>query len=370
MRRVALIQNPSSRYGVLGAMTEALGAAFARMGIQASISDGNVEKIIQAGDLPDCSWGINTLLDENVLFRPFGIMHVDLSVDTFIHSIPYALHLPHLIQLFVDGDSCEHFISLGGERVCWFPHAIAQETIDLVRSERDIPLSDRPYDVTLLGSHFPKSAWLDSSEGAVKPLREVIHQALADLSYPFFSEAFNAIALNSQLEHVDAVGLLTVLETALRRAYRERILNVLHGSDIHIFTGREDAESWGKEGGRYFFHPPVDFHDVIRVCCQSKAVINSSPHIRPGYHERLFLSLASGAVTVVERGRLPRWLSEEGRVVEYDSGSLESVPRRIEEARRCPYNREKVLSWLSSEHTWDVRLRRILPVIECLLKNN
>jgi hypothetical protein len=112
------------------------------------------------------------------------------------------------------------------------------------------------------------------------------------------------------------------------------------------------------------FHPPVDFRDVIHICCQSKVVINSFPHIRKGYHERLFLSLASGAITLVERGRLPAWLVAEGRVVEYDGSSLESVPQRLIEAQSRPYNREKVLSWLSAEHTWDVRLQQLLPVIE------
>ena len=74
--------------------------------------------------------------------------------------------------------------------------------------------------------------------------------------------------------------------------------------------------------------------------------------------------MASGAITVTERGRLPHWLVEQGRVVEYDSGSLATVPDRLREAERKPYDRERVLKWLSMEHTWDVRLRKVLPEIE------
>jgi hypothetical protein len=374
MKNIALIKNEESKYDVLGAMTEDLAAAFTRKGIRAPIYEvvgedygALAEKIRR--NLPDCTWGINTALDEGFLFRSSGVPHVDLSVDSCLHNLPWGLHLPHLVQLFIDETSVDLFSSYGAKRIHWFPHAIAQETIDKVRSSPSIALEDRPYDVTLLGSHYPGSEWLDRPLNGKKvlwPLKRVIDGALADLSFPFISEALNCIADIPQLEDVDALGLITALELVLRGVDRDRLLHVLRGRDIHIFTGVEDAAEWMRalsaQGST--FHPPVDFRDVIHICCQSKVVINSFPHIRKGYHERLFLSLASGAITLVERGRLPAWLVAEGRVVEYDGSSLESVPQRLIEAQSRPYNREKVLSWLSAEHTWDVRLQQLLPVIE------
>lgn len=373
-KHVALIKNRVSKYDVLGAMTEALAAAFVRKGIRTSTYEvvgkdfASLAGTIRQ-DLPDCTWGINTELDEDFLFRSSGVPHVDLSVDSCLHNIPWGLHLPHLVQLFVDGSSVDLFSSYGAQRVHWFPHAIAQETIDIVRSSPQIALEDRPYDVTVLGSHYPGIEWLDRPIDGKRVLRRlsgVIDKALADLSFPFIPEALNCIADIPQLEDVDALGLLTALEMVLRGADRDRLLRVLRKRSIHIFTEVEDAAEWMRAGSAQgcTFHPPVDFHDVIQVCCQSKVVVNSFPHIRKGYHERLFLSLASGALTLVERGRLPPWLVDEGRVVEYDSATLESIPQRLLEAQTRPYNRDRVLLWLSSEHTWDARLQRLLPIID------
>ena len=351
MKQVALIRNTASKYGVLGSMTEALATAFTRLGIENTVYDPRavLEKV--RSNPPDCTWGMNILLDENVLFRPFGVPHVTLSVDTVIHSLPSALDMPHAVQLFVDNSSCEFLTSHGVKKALWFPHAIAQETLDAVRL---IPLDERPYDVALIGSYFPKR------KGLAPPLSNMVDRALESFFFPFLQESLNAITDIPQLENV---------EIALRRADRERIVKVLRGRSIHIFTGIEDAVVWTREepNQNYIFHLPVAFRDVARLCCQSRVVINSSPHIRPGYHERLFLSLASGAITLVERGRLPAWLVDEGRIVEYDSATLESVPHRLIEAQSRPYNREKVLSWLSSEHTWDARLKQLLPSIEGLI---
>jgi hypothetical protein len=374
MKHVALIKNDSGSYNVLGAMTEALAAAFARMGVRSPVYEvvgeefGVLAERIRK-DLPECTWGINTALDENFLFQSSGVPHVDLSVDSCIRNLPWGLHLPHLVQLFVDEASVDLFSSYGVERVHWFPHAIAQETIDIVRAQPPSPLDTRPYDVALIGSHFPGGEWLErpiDGKRVLRPLRKVIDQALADRSFPFVQEALDGIAQIPELEHVDVIGLLNALEMVLRGVDRERLLHVLRGRSIHIFTGVEDAAEWMREGSAKgcTFHPPVDFHDVIHICCQSKVVINSFPHIRCGYHERLFLSLASGAITLVERGRLPSWLLDVGRVVEYDTSSLQTVPQRLIEAQNRPYDRARVLSWLGSEHTWDARLQQLLPTIE------
>ena len=353
MQRIALIRNKVSKYGVLGAMTDSLASAFTRLGIEVSVYDPDTafEKICDS--LPDCTWGINVFLGEDVFFRPFGIPHVNLSVDTLLYSPASALNAPHSTKLFVDNSSCEIMKSLGSEKTLWFPHAIARETIDEIRP---LPLNERPYDVSLIGSYFPKG------EEIPPPLSKLIEQGLESLSFPFLQRAIEAVKTSAPLK-------LCALEIALRRADRERIIKVLRGRQIHIFTGIEDAATWAKEepDQHYSFHPPADFREAAKLCCLSKVVINSSPHLRPGYHERLFLSLASGAITLVERGRLPSWLVEEGRVVEYDSASLESVPGRLIEAQRRPYNREKVLTWLSSEHTWDARLQNLLPKIERLI---
>ena len=109
--------------------------------------------------------------------------------------------------------------------------------------------------------------------------------------------------------------LANSIERYARGLDRERLLVALKGRSVHIFTEKEDAIHWSKEEAAHGcrFNPPVPFDEVVDICRMSKVVINSVPHIRKGYHERLFLSLASGAVTLVRRGlELPSWLRRPG----------------------------------------------------------
>jgi hypothetical protein len=145
----------------------------------------------------------------------------------------------------------------------------------------------------------------------------------------------------------------------------------LKGRTVHIFTETEDAVLWSKEDAANgcLFNPPVPFDEVVNICRMSKVVINSIPHIRKGYHERLFLSLASGAVTLVRKGvALPAWLVKTGRVVEYAGNFLGELELQLQEAEKHPYDSEKILNWLETEHSWDARLKQHLPEIEKSIK--
>ena len=382
MRRVALLENTISKFGVLGCMTRALRDAFEAIGVQTTVYEvqGDPEpEFFEAvkKEAPDCTWSINIFMDESSLYYPCGIPHVELSVDSLTYYHPFALKSPHLVPLFVDKSSCDLLSLYGGNRSHWFPHAISQKTIDHVRSLPPIPLERRPFDVTLLGSFLDhwqaRKIWeTHFSPIDAKAFMSFAERSLVDSSFELLSEVLlyfeNTPRVKDVIEraHLSPFSLANTIELYARGLDRERLLKALKGRNIQIFTGIEDAVLWSKEEAakEALFCPPVPFDEVIDICRMSKVAINSAPHIRKGYHERLFLSLASGAVTVAGKGRLPAWLQEEGRLVEYDGNSLDDLLVRVQEAERRPYNQEKVLSWLEAEHTWEARLRQLLPEIE------
>lgn len=386
MQSVVLFQNTVSKYGVLGQMIRDMQKAFVRRGIRAVIRELNpdpeeIKKVVEH-EAPDCTWSINTYLDEHVVFSHLGIPQVDLSVDSVIHSCPDALVAPHIVSLFVDKASCDLFSEYSDNPVCWFPHAIAKEVIEQVRNAEVAPLENRPYDVTLIGSFIDhereKRLWNSLFDpGIVDTFVSLAERGLADHSFPFVEQALLYIKETVQVQEVlQSVGLtsrvfLHSVERYARGLDRERLLKALSSRTIHIFTDPEDAKQWSsREAARTcHFEPAVPFSEVVNVCRNSKVVINSAPHIQRGYHERLFLSLASGAVTLVGTGHLlPSWLVETGRVVKYDSSSLDGLAEKIRAAEERPFDAEKILSWLEREHTWDARLDQHLPEIERSVK--
>ena len=76
LRHVALLRHTRSKFGVLSAMTDGLRSAFERAGIRASVIDS-----IDADTLgeavrqlaPDCTFGVNISVSEQLLFYPIHI---------------------------------------------------------------------------------------------------------------------------------------------------------------------------------------------------------------------------------------------------------------------------------------------------------
>ena len=363
---VVLLRHTRSKFGVLSAMTDGLCSALDRAGIQTFVIDRlNIDTL--ADEIkrlaPDCTLGVNISVSEHLLFYPLNIPHVAFYVDTLVHYLPGIFERPHSISLIADGQSEKLFQTLGGRRSHWFPHAIAKETVDRARSEEPIPLDKRPFDVCLPGSYLDHREPLEHLGVDLADRRlllDLVQRALFDLSFPFFAEVFSL----AEQRGLDPVVVGTALESVLRGLDRERLIKSLPQRTVNIFTSAEDAVRWLKVSPNSLFRPSVDFQELFDLCAHSKVVLNSVPSIRPGYHERLLLSLASGAITVTERGRVPSWLVERGRVVEYDTASMETLQERIHEAEGRPYDRMAVLEYLDKEHTWDVRLHMALPAIE------
>lgn len=383
MRSIVLLLNKESKYGVLGQMVQDIQKAFKRRKMKAVIAEvnpddpGAIKKIVEK-EAADCTWSINTYIDEQVVYLPLGVPHVDLSVDSVTYSCIDSMIAPHIISLFVDKVSCELFSSCSKNPVYWFPHAISKEMIDRARSSEMIQLAKRPYDVALIGSFVDhereKRLWSSIFEPSiVDAFVGYAERLLADPDFPFAEETYAYLKQTDQVRKVtealaiSKMDLLNSIERYGRGLERERILNALSNRSIHIFTGPEDAKEWSKVGSakRYHFEPSVPFGEVIDVCMKSRVVINSAPHIRKGYHERLFLSLVSGAVTLIGKGHLlPDWLVQNGRVVVFDSSNLQGLDEKLQEAEKRPFDAKKILSWLESEHTWDARLHQHLSEIE------
>ena len=387
MRSVTLLHHAASKYGVLGQMTQDLCAALKRVQISSVVRNLEEERPADLlpeleKDDPDCTWAINIIIGESLFYYPLGIPHVCLSVDAVTYSHEAAFTQPHLVSLFADKTSCDLFSRCSENPVQYFPHAIAKETLDAVREAPLIPLQDRPFDVTLIGSLIDHDAEREFwntifSTSDVNAFISLAERALDDARFEFLVEALTYIEQTPRVKEVlkakdlSPFSVVNSIERYARGLDRERLLQALQERDVHIFTLEEEAIRWAKKDSakRCHFHPPVPFSEVINVCRMSKVVLQSVPTIRNGYHERLFLALASGAVTLVNAGLpLPAWLMKSGRVLEYESFSLDGLLSSISEVEKRPFDSKKILSWLEEEHSWDARLRQHLPQIEKSVK--
>ena len=376
MTKVLLFQHPKSRYGVLASMTESLQKAFLRQGLQAVVYEwwkGNPEDLerVVKEENPDFTLSINIFIDETYFYMPFGVPHVYLSVDAFTYCHPALPVMPHLVTMFVDESSKDLFAVRSTHPVYFFPHAIAKEAIEAYKLRPRRPFHERPYDVVLLGSYIDhrkeKELWENLfSQKDVNALKACAERALEDVSYPFLANTLSlientpSIRLIVDKHKMFPCQLVNSVEQYIRGLDRELLLQSLKGRTVHVFS--EEGE-WKKILPDVVLHNPVSFDQVCEVCSQAKVVLNSVPTIRKGYHERLFLGLASGAIVVTSQLDLPAWLESAGSIVSYRTSTLPTLQERLLQAEKQTRSQDDIFAWLDKEHTWDVRVKMVLPDI-------
>lgn len=371
MKKILLISKPCSQYEVLSCMLDELQRALQRRGIQTFLCDCSVMTPDVLIDLietekPDCTWSINFLLGPAILYEPYGIPQIYSSVDGLTYCNPKLGTFPNLVAMFVDKISADLFTTESERPAIWFPHAISLEYIERVTP---IPYDQRPYDVVFLGSFIDhtleKSSWEPyCTQSEIRDLCALAEEALENPSFALVPQALTYIQENHRLycalsKHaMTRYDLVNSLERYGRGLDRHRLLSSLPDHTIHIFTNEE----WKEPITNCVFHAPVLFEDVLAVCSHAKIVLNSCPHIREGFHERLLLSLASGAVTISSKSLfLPSWLEEEEALITYTTSTMKTLASKIKQPN---FDIERIHTWLKSEHTWDARLNQLLPRIE------
>ncbi len=364
--RILLLQHVGSRYGVLKGMSEALYSAFIRQGIETTLFDAwdqGPSELLRCIDewKPEYTFSINLFAHKELPFDSYGINHIVLCVDALSNYKGLnegEIESKHLNCLFVDAYSSDLYKARGG-RACWFPHAISEELLDEIQTKKVLPWTERPYEVVLLGSYIdPKEElmlWRNLfSKKQIDTLCSLAEELLEDASLSFQHTLLAFLNNNPSFCEILKKNSLSVfqfissLESYMRGVDRKRLAQAFPGAHIHIF-----GEGWQPFPG-CTIHPPVPFLSVFEVCTQAKVVVNSTPTIRRGYHERLFLGLASGALVVTSKADVPH-LEQAKSLLQYTTSSLPHLHERVKNMEQLP----PALEWLRKNHTWDVRIKNL-----------
>ncbi len=377
MRSVLLLQHHQSRYGVIPSMIEHLKEGLKQIGVEAHISDcSSYEQVIFDIEQyePDCTWSINISVDKEFFYLPYGIPHVQLILD--IAETSLSKDKSHLVLLCIDKTSANLFGFKKSALTYWFPHAISCDDLDAFRSRPFISLDQRSYDIVLLGSCLDyekeKSMWKSLfSTSIVQSLDQMAERALEDPSFLLYVDVLASIESTPsilsilQTHNLDVWDLINSIERYMRGLDRERLLHSFPGRTTHLFSCEQDIPNWVHNCPNVILHKEIPFSDVADLCSQTRIVLNSIPMIRNGFHERLFLGLASGAVMVTTKlPLLPSWLEDSGALVSYTTSSMATLSKRVYEAEKKERNQEEIFQWLECEHTWKARLQKLFPEID------
>jgi len=389
IEQIDVIMPIKTQYGVLYRFTQALVEAFQRMGIGVTtlVIDPNkkdpkafFEQVLR--DQPDFTLAFNGILpDENGLFLCdlLKIPHVACLVDS---PVTYMDLTKSPLSIIANPDrSASFFLNKAGfDNTCFMPHG----------TERDLqappPSSERPYDVVFLGSCIDPQAIQTNWQKLYPPplvqmLEECAAMVLSDQRTPYADiltlRLQEALKRGTILKNqIDYIALLVELEYFVRGKDRLELLKAIHHHPVHIFGDKFLEAKWEEilpHRSNITLHPAVLFDQALDIMRQSKIVLNSTPTIKHGGHERIFYGMASNAAILTNETTYAKNAFDNGEnILLYQPSHWEEVDDLIGGLLQNPEKRISLATQghavTMAEHTWDERAARLIEQVEPLLE--
>lgn len=386
MKRIDLFMPLVSNYGVLHDYTQKLYAALQRQGVKCRLLEAKRNDpgpFLKAlfDDPPECTLSFNGLLpdDQGRFFCDMiHIPHVACLVDSPNSFLP-LIRSPLSIITCVDRSSVDFFQGLGFNNALFLPHATdSRLTVD--------PKVKRDYDVVMLSSCIDyesiRASWKKKFPTALRQaMEEAAEIALADYMTPFYIAFVQA--LDRQVSRqtgidpqaVDFITVLDEIEMYIRGKDRVELVKAVNEAKVDVFGSADSVAGWKKYLGKkhnVVIHEPVPFEQAIEIMKHSKIVLNSSPWIKNGAHERIFNGLACGALVIANENIYLREQFQDGKsIVFYLPGHWDKANHRINEYLANEDKRALVAEHgrniVMKAHTWDNRAAQLVKELPPIL---
>ena len=363
--------------------TEKLAEALKNQGVEVKIlqwSSGPVPDFIIKTiekEKPDLTASFNQpapLDDKSYFFENLQIPHLTLLLDPAIYEINLATS-PYAIVSCVDQADCQFFQSTVFENVFFLPHAVEKELSFDVKTTRkyDVVFSGTCYDPDNL-----RAWWLaHHPPEVVRVIEEAIEIGLSD-NYTSFYQAVMQSLLQNRIspKSVDTLRIAYYVDFYMRGIERIELIRAINEAEVHIFGGQSWREelpilSWKdyfKDQKNVIIHEPVKYSELLEVLKQTKICLNSMPMFKKGSHERIFASLACGAVPITSDNLFVRdHFIDNQDLIMFQFEDLGVVNEKVNSLLRdekwrqaiASSGRKKVMEF----HTWDQRAKKIIESI-------
>lgn len=358
--------------------------ALERRGIQVVVMNSSSDKKTDLPKYYDFSCSFNSTLpgpDGSFFWDIVKIPHWNILVDPFFYYTDY-LKSPLAILSCVDRLDVEHLKSPNFQNVFFWPHAV----------ERELNFdskADRPYDVVLLGSCYDEETLKQHWRAGTTPtISKVIEEAIDHVLSDNKTHIYDATILALQQHHlspkeVPLSKILFYVDNYSRGHDRVKLIKSIKNAQVHVFGGtcwRDEKPILGWSNSlidmpNVTIHPAVPYAESLEIMKQSKIVLNSAPFFKSGTHERIFTSLACGALPITNDNLWVRENFLDGRDLKiYPPKGWDRVNDWVEDYLNNDKKRKEIVaqgrSVVMSDHTWDNRvetmIRELPPILERL----
>lgn len=252
-----------------------------------------------------------------------GDTHFSLLVDA-PWRFPNLLNDPAIFMGVVDLSHLR-FAGRLKDKVFFSPHA--------VDSFHSYNLSKkRKYDIVMPLSYYPKEE-LKTVEGYEKWIENFVDEILQDSSLSYLDYFQSKAERGMPYEK-----MLYAIEERLRHEGQERVFEALKGREVHLFG--KGTEKIVRKG--FIGHGEKTFYELRAIYEETNIVINTSPKMREGGHERIFEAIAAGAKVIADANM---FLEGKLNIPMFHYNKIESLNELLE--KKTPDEREKLFELFS-----------------------
>lgn len=369
IRRIdVLMPSSNSAYGVQLAFTKGVYAALNRMGYDCRLLDVDENFLFKLrSDPPDFTLAFNgqVVLEKGLFLCDFlKKPHVSMIIDPAFHFFDLAKSNLNVIACN-DRFSYEGLNFLPDVHRLFLPHATDQEITHDAKQER-------PIDVLSITTFIDMNEMISEfrdvfTEAQLEMLDHVAEESLKSQSLSFI-EAYTQSPGASQIAPEHQFEALYVLEMMVRAKDRIRLLDTFKHATVAVVAPKNADTSWRKlfKGRRNFtFIDQVDYEHHFDLLRQSKVVLNSSPHVKQGGHERVFDALLCGAVPLTsENPFMAEFYKDGDSLLFYRHNNIRVVEQKVlnllddEKLRKAIANKGETIT--RQYHTWDIRMKTLI----------
>lgn len=314
------------------------------------------------------------LSDKSYFFENLQIPHLTLLLDPAIYELNLATS-PYAIVSCVDKNDCQLFQSVPFERVFFLPHGVEKELSFDSNIERtfEVVFSGTCYDPDNL-----RQWWLKNyPQNVVKIIEEAVEIGLSDNHTHFYQAVMQSLLFNRvSPKEVDVLRIAYFVDFFMRGKERIDLIKSITDAQVHIFgapTWREELpiktwEDYFKDQKNVIIHPAVEYTESLEILKKTKICLNSMPMFKNGSHERIFASLACGALPLTSDNLFVRdHFIEDEDLLLFQYSHLHEVNEKINHYLTNEKDRLKLVESgrkkVMNEHTWDHRAEKIVEML-------
>jgi glycosyltransferase involved in cell wall biosynthesis len=386
LKKIYLFSSISTQYGVLNHFLEELSNALNRQGVICRLIEAKkddprsfLDELLK--DPPDCTLSFNGLLpDEEGRFLAdlIKIPHFAYLTDAPHHYFPLVKSQYTMIGC-IDRNFCQTFRDFKVPHVLFLPHAVSQTLTPSIEAK---PI----YDLLLLNSFIDYEAirqeWKNKYEpDLIHVLDEAAELTLNDQKISYMQAFIQTLDQHLRAgkaidpRKIDFEILLDDLEAYIGGKSRVEFIQAIDEATVHIFGSQPQIGGWKKylnKKENVNIHPPVPFQEALKLMTQAKIVLNCTPEIKQGAHERIFSGLACGAaVLTLDTPYVREQFTDEENILVYAPRNWNELNRKIktylsDDDKRCrlaSLGREKVMQ----ADTWDQRALTLIKELPLMI---